>query len=258
MTTPVANSGNSFINENHIHLLDHLSQFARIIENNWDQGEFAILLANFIIDIDNHFSHEELILRGVGYTDLEDHATKHRELGLRMDLIDSSNVSHENVDSIISDIRSMILEHELFEDQQYWPVFEGHILDKHSLIPWSPNFETGDPDVNKEHQALLVHINHFFAKLKQEKDITRACEELKLLAAFSRYHFEQEEKHLGENLRTGHAANHQKLLADLDNLIDEISEGKFNLNNPDSLSDYLTFWLLNHIKTHDVPAFARE
>ena len=62
MTTPVANSGNSFINENHIHLLDHLSQFARIIENNWDQGEFAILLANFIIDIDGVMTLQALSL----------------------------------------------------------------------------------------------------------------------------------------------------------------------------------------------------
>ena len=80
-----------------------------------------------------------------------------------------------------------------------------------------------------------------------------ACSELKLLCAYSEHHFQEEERLLGERLRLGHKEQHQKLLADLGVVINEIRAGKFKLNN---LGGYLDFWLINHIKMYDIPAFS--
>ena len=46
--------------------------------------------------------------------------------------------------------------------------------------------------------------------------------------------------------------NHRFLISDLERLIAEVKAEKFEPNN---IGDYLKFWLLNHIRNFDIPAF---
>ena len=52
-------------------------------------------------------------------------------------------------------------------------------------------------------------------------------------------------------MRYGHKANHDSQIDDLGVLIPEIENGKYDLQN---IGNYLEYWLINHIKTFDIPA----
>lgn len=60
-------SGNSFIDDNHSDLLQHLDSIINWSLDSWNSEEFKSSIRNFIVDLENHFSHEEIILRGAQY-----------------------------------------------------------------------------------------------------------------------------------------------------------------------------------------------
>jgi len=246
-------SGNSFIDENHDSLLEHLIELSSIISNNFDPDRFRLLIEDFTLSIENHFSHEETILRGVGYKNLRAHTIQHRTMALDLHTYLAEDLSKKETAKFMQKMVASVISHEMLMDQDYWSYFDDNPSDKTGLISWQPEFETGNKEADRHHQSLINHVNRFYIKLIDSNDIDIACSELKLLCAYSEHHFQEEERLLGERLRLGHKEQHKKLLDDLGVVIDEIKAGKFKLNN---LGGYLDFWLLNHIKMYDIPAFS--
>jgi len=254
-------SGNSFIDENHEGLLDNIDAITMLLRDNWRKDEFKSRVRDFIVDLENHFSHEETILKAVGYAKLDSHAIKHREISmrLRMDSLDALNYD-ESV-QFLANLRTKIPPHELLEDQDYWSLFDQECSDKEALIIWSKNLETGNLETDRHHQALKNHINRLHRRFSKVSDIKRfskvsdiewACRELNLLCEYSKFHFSEEELLLGSKLRPGHRENHETLIIDLEKLISEVRSGKYKL---DKLGDYLKYWLINHIQNFDIPSF---
>jgi hemerythrin len=246
-------SGNSFIDENHQNLLEHLTEISALISNSFNPDKFRSIIEDFIINLEHHFSHEETILRGVGYKNLRIHTLQHRTIALELHKHLVGRFSYNETIPLVNKIKKSIFVHELSLDQDYWPYFNDNPSGKVNLITWRPEFETGRAEADRQHQSLINHVNRFYIKVIDSNDIGMACSELKLLSAYSEHHFQEEEQLLGDRLRLGHKEHHQKLLADLGIVINEIRDGKFKLTN---LGDYLDFWLLNHIKMYDIPAFA--
>ena len=246
-------SGNSFIDENHGHLLEHLIHLSSLASTNSNLNSFRLIVEDFITNLEQHFSHEETILKGAGYTNLRAHTMQHRMIALELHKFLAKNFDHDEATLFVQETTSSIIAHEMSSDQDYWPYFNETPSSKTGLISWQQAFETGNKASDTQHQSLINHINRFYLKLIDSNDIEMACTELKLLCAYSKHHFQEEEQLLGDRLRLGHKEHHQKLLADLDIVINKIQAGEFTLNN---LGDYLDYWLVNHIKMYDIPAFS--
>ncbi len=243
-------TGNSFIDENHTDLLDHLDSIITLSLESWNTDKFKSSVRGFIVDIENHFSHEEVILRGAGYSDLDRHIIDHRSIALFLHEKCLECSDYKQASQLQTEMRSKIFSHELLEDQKYWPLFDGNSSTESHLLRWSSELETGNADIDRQHQALVSHINRFYVGLVQSEDRDFACRELKLLCAYSEYHFEEEERLLGTRMWEKHKAAHHKLIADLEVVINEIASGKFELSG---LGNYLDYWLFNHIKMFDIP-----
>ncbi|MBT5109321.1 MAG: hypothetical protein HOM25_11620 [Rhodospirillaceae bacterium] len=244
-------SGNSFIDENHEGLLSHLKYLEASVKDNWGQFGFTSEIRDFIVALENHFHHEEIILKGAKYEKLDHHVFQHRKVA--MDLHQGAFLDHDYNGAVqfLAAASAQIFSHELLDDQLYWPVFEAETPNPHLLILWSSKFETGEPETDKHHKALVNYINRFHRKLAFSDNIS-VCTELNNMCTYSRLHFTQEEKELGQSLKPGHAANHKSLISDLKTLINEIEAGNYDIKN---LGSYLKFWLLHHIQTFDIPAF---
>ncbi|HXK56651.1 MAG TPA: hemerythrin domain-containing protein [Gammaproteobacteria bacterium] len=248
-------SGNAFIDENHKGLLENIDVISVSVRDNWDRQEFESNVRWFIVDLENHFSHEEVILKAAGFAELDEHSVKHRELSLRLRMDSIYTQNFDDSVRFLGTLRSKIFSHELFEDQSYWPLFDKETEDAKLLISWSAELETGDPEMDRHHRALVNHINRLHMQLCASTDKRFACAELRLLHEYSKFHFSEEEHSLGEKLRPGHRANHELLLIDLDRVIEEVDAGKYALP---TIGDYLKYWLINHIQTFDIPSFSRN
>lgn len=248
-------SGNAFIDENHEGLLHHLNVLSETVRDNWTQDGFMSDIRDFISALENHFHHEETILKGASYEDLDNHITKHRKVAL--DLRREAYLHHD-YDSAVQFLitsRTKVISHELFEDQAYWLTFEAEGSDADPLISWSREIETGNLETDKHHKALSNYINRFYKKFTSSSDVVSVCCDLETLYAYSEHHFIQEEKTFGKKLRRAHKANHASLLLDLATLIKEVETGDYK---PENLGSYLKFWLLNHIQTFDIPDFKHD
>lgn len=248
-------SGNSFIDDNHHGLLEHILDICASLKDNWNPNGFKSSIRDFIVNLENHFSHEEIILKGANYKDLDAHTIKHREVSMYLRMESLEDHDYDAAVQFIANARSRIFSHELLEDQDYWPVFELEESTTTPLITWSTEFDTGDPETDKEHNALVNFINRLDQEFSTSSNIEYACNELKSLSAYSEYHFHNEERSLGKSLRVSHKTSHEKLIFDLNTLIKELETGVHQL---DHVGNYLKYWLLNHIQKFDVPAYRKK
>jgi len=248
-------SGNSFIDENHEGILNNIETLTLSVRDNWNKIDFTSKMNDFIRDMENHFSHEEVILSAAKYKGLDSHTLKHREISMHLRMAGMGIVEHDDSIQFLLKLREKLFSHELFEDQDYWHLFESENANQAPLITWSQEFETGSPAIDEHHQALATHINRLNKRFADSSDFDFACMELKHLSEYTKLHFSEEEEKLGDNFWPSHKINHEFLIADLDRLIIEIQSGQYQLCN---IGEYLKYWLLNHIETFDIPAFYRD
>lgn len=246
-------SGNSFIDENHENLLDHMEAVTNLLRDDWDVDVFNSRIRDFIVDLEDHFSHEEIVLKGAKFEGLDSHSDKHREISMRLRMESVNRLDYDDAVHFLAKARSRILRHVQIEDREYWPVFEPKNSDTALLISWSRELETGDLETDRQHKVFINCINRFHQKFATSSDFDYASKDLRALREYSEYHFSEEERILRERLGPGHMANHENLLADLDVLINEVKAGKYKLKN---VGDYLKYWLLNHVQIFDIRDFA--
>ena len=245
-------SGNNFIDDNHHEIFCALEKLTFIVRDSWDKNKFISAVSDFIDQLENHFLHEEIILKSVNFENIDAHIILHREIALllRIEIMDIS--TREEAIKFLIFIRSKIFSHELIADQDYWYLFDDGTLP--AVLQWTDEFETGDIDVDKHHQSLANYINRLNHKCNQHLDINYICQELKNFYEYSKFHFEEEEELLGDSLRYGHKDNHKLLLEGLDTLITDIANNQVKIS---SVGEYLKYWLLKHIQNYDIPAFQK-
>jgi len=250
-----ASSGNSFIDENHSSLLSQLEMLTELVRNQWQAETFNIAFSSFVSSLEEHFSHEETVLKGADFKELEAHIIKHRELTLQLRMKNMGDFDYDDAVQLLVYTRSAVFSHELLEDQKYWSIFEINAANLDVDSGWSNDLLTGEKEADQHHQALVKFIQRLDTLFKNSEDYIRAAQELKLLKSYSQMHFDAEKILLGEGLLILHELNHKALLKDLEVLIQEVEAGKYNLAN---LADYLRYWLISHIKNFDVPEFRNK
>jgi hemerythrin len=252
--THYLNSGNSFIDENHIWLLNSIMELSGYLRGN-NLDDFQYYIKKFIVDLENHFSHEETILKGANFAEIDYHIIQHRTISLNLRIESLNSLDIAGAIGFFTKSRSDIARHELIDDQKYWTLFENEERNFPNLIVWSKKLETSDHEINLHHEAMVNLINRLNAKFMKTQDIDYVCKELNSILEYSRYHFSEEEKLLGGILGENHKMHHNTIINDLNNVIQEVQTGNFE---PKNLGDYLKFWLLNHIKNFDIPAFEQK
>ena len=154
MVAQIANivgSGNSFIDQNHVGLLEHLISISETSSRNFNSEKFQLEAIAFLTDIEIHFSHEKTILKGADFVDLRNHIVQHRELALRLHKCLIGDSSFEEASSFIAYMRAVITEHEMLEDQKYWHLFETRSPTMSKLIRWTDELATGDTEIDRQH-----------------------------------------------------------------------------------------------------------
>jgi len=248
-------SGNDFIDENHARLLDRLNVLTESLRGNWQQRVFLKSTADFIRLLEGHFTHEETVLRGVDFDELESHIALHRDIAHRLKVLALDIRNYDTASEFVMLARSDILNHELVHDQAYWKLFEPQSGATEQIIVWSSDLETGNTEIDQHHQSLANFINRISILLTESIDRERACSELRSLYAYSRLHFDEEKETMGKHMSAEHLLHDKSLLHDLIALITEIGTENYPLNN---VGSHLKYWFLNHLHLFDIPTIKKS
>jgi len=122
-----------------------------------------------------------------------------------------------------------------------------------SLLEWRDEFRIGIAEVDHEHQVLIGLINDLHSALGAERSRERVEEFLGEIFARISAHFALEEKdmqarHYPES--GAHKADHEQLLDDIRDIMDEQSER--GVLDDEAFSARLAAWFTDHFKSHDV------
>jgi hemerythrin-like metal-binding protein len=120
------------------------------------------------------------------------------------------------------------------------------------LLDWRDEYRVGVPDVDHEHEALIGLINELHASLGTDRSGERVEAFLGEIYARISAHFALEEKQMqvsGYPQRAPHKADHERLLDDLRDIMDEVAA--HDVLDDEALSRRLAAWFGEHFRTHD-------
>ena len=120
-----------------------------------------------------------------------------------------------------------------------------------TLVAWRKEFETGIPDVDHEHRALVELINELPAILDAEPGSV-ALQVLGDINASISAHFALEERLMRESAYDEyreHKADHDRLLDEIRDLMDDYEEGRWV--DRDAFGARVAEWFTLHFKTRD-------
>lgn len=122
-----------------------------------------------------------------------------------------------------------------------------------ALIEWRPEFETGVLDVDHEHRELVDLINQLHEQMGGDAEPAQISAFLGEVFARISAHFALEEsvmrKHQYDQY-TEHKTDHEKLLDDIRDIMDDFEAGKYDAYD-EALSSAVRDWFVDHFKTKD-------
>lgn len=122
-----------------------------------------------------------------------------------------------------------------------------------ALLYWRDTFNTGIPSVDYEHKHLIDIINQLYEKIRHD-DVAEVNEFFAALHDRIAAHFALEERVMKERRYEGyteHKADHERLLDEIRNLMEEHYKGAY-LNASDVLAQRLERWFSIHFNTMDI------
>ncbi|MBP1626473.1 MAG: bacteriohemerythrin [Holophagaceae bacterium] len=119
------------------------------------------------------------------------------------------------------------------------------------LIPWTPDLETGHPEIDAQHKTLIEALNRLHTAILDGtgEDELGWC--LSFLKAYTRVHFKTEEALLRKaGLDSeAHSAAHREFLASVDGLFARYVRQELGLIS--ETEAILQTWLIDHIQSDD-------
>jgi hemerythrin len=211
--------------------------------------------------IAEHFREEEAL---VAHVDPQK-AVQLKEIHLgyldKLKQLDSSADAASPVD-FFTFFEKLLFEHELEEDRLLWETKKAPPRANVSALPliaWSDDLLVGESNIDLQHQALAAQLNHLSEQLAQKPGVDEIAASLNDILRHIEGHFAYEERLMaGQKLRgqESHAALHRHLLEDLQNVIRDVGQRRYE-ELEDLLENYLKYWLLDHI-LHVDKAIGRE
>lgn len=120
------------------------------------------------------------------------------------------------------------------------------------LIEWREEFSIGLPGVDHDHRELIAEINRLHDQIRSGDEVAALSVTLGGIQTAIAAHFALEEKDmasLGYDQFAAHKADHERLLDEILDIIDEVCErGRYD---PEILAGQLASWFGVHFRTHD-------
>ncbi|MEG3617195.1 hemerythrin domain-containing protein [Magnetovibrio sp. PR-2] len=252
----IETSNNLFIDVNHTDLANAIENVKKAWLSYGASDNFTQACASFLEELREHFSHEEIILRGAGYEHLEVHSDSHTQILVLLEAILNVGMDENTGTYFLDKVREKLFEHELVADQGYWHLFESEDFAEGNAITWAAQMETGVPSIDAHHKSLVRYINRLAHRIEGGTTNELLVSELEQLYAYSAHHFHEEEVELtrkGPGASSRHRQAHLNLLEDLIRTINKLSTEKVP---PKALPTYLGLWLSNHVMAYDVAEFS--
>lgn len=120
-----------------------------------------------------------------------------------------------------------------------------------SLLEWREYYSVGVDSVDHEHQELIHMINDMHEQMSQDAGMEEVENFLGEVHALISSHFALEEAEMrdhGYSRLREHKADHERLLDEIRDIMDEVHERGFD---PDDLGRRLASWFGVHFQTHD-------
>lgn len=122
-----------------------------------------------------------------------------------------------------------------------------------ALIEWQERFSIGIPAVDHEHRELIALLNELYDRLLQEQGDCPVVDFLGEVFAQISAHFaleEREMRDMGYDGYQAHKAEHEDLLEEIREIMDDYEEGMAE-ESVEDLGSQLENWFGNHFKTQD-------
>lgn len=119
-------------------------------------------------------------------------------------------------------------------------------------IVWKDDYSVGIDSLDQDHKKLIALLNQFITAYDYAMSESYEREALDDLIAYTKYHFEREEKLMEENEYpdiVAHKAQHKKMFAQVETFVELYNEKGHDAL--DEISDFLSNWLINHINGTD-------
>lgn len=117
-----------------------------------------------------------------------------------------------------------------------------------SSFIWLEEYNTGDEEIDRQHQYLFVLANQIIASNNTQTTI----KQINVLFRYLDEHFKSEEalmKHYNFPSYENHVNDHERLLKQLMNIADSVHTGKWN---PNDIVIFMRDWLLVHVLEVDM------
>lgn len=250
-------TGHPMIDQGHA----RLAELANDLYLAWQQGQGAALApraARFVAALAEHFSEEERIMEDVALPTAEEHRGRHVQLlaeftALAEALAEASGACADVMVDLFRAAERLVWEHEMVDDQDFWAHFAGRSSVQGPLIDWESHLAVGDVDIDAQHRALVALVNDLHAGIVAGIGRESLIGRVTGLRRFTARHFAWEERLMAEvpgAHNEAHAIMHAALLADLDRVLGDLRNGRFDTVE-DLLGSYVKHWLLEHIATMD-------
>ena len=122
-----------------------------------------------------------------------------------------------------------------------------------ALIEWQNRFCIGIPAVDHEHRELISHLNELYERLLREQGDCPVVDFLGEIFCQVSEHFALEEREMqdmGYDRYQAHKAEHEELLDEIREIMDDYEEGMTE-ESVEDLGMQLEAWFGNHFKTQD-------
>ncbi len=253
-------TGHPRIDQAHRDLADMVNGLFEQWRSGVDGAELKGGFDRFLRAVGRHFAEEEDIAAAAGCLNVPEHAGKHNALLAALtahvqalaDLTESR--AGDRCIDLFSLIDQMLYEHEMLDDQEFWPVLSaaGQQPDVRADVPlilWGCALETGHAELDRQHHTLVKLLNGLDAMVRRQAPAAEACELLGRILDHTRCHFQWEERQMAGIRAPGAAAHrmlHAQLLADLSEVI-AAANGVPTVD----LTRHLKFWFIDHIRYVD-------
>jgi len=123
-----------------------------------------------------------------------------------------------------------------------------------TVVEWSDDYNTGIPDIDKEHRGIFLLINDLYGKVEAGSGEASLKSTIEALTDYVDYHFDREEilmKASGYEDMESHIAGHRKLQSQLEAYKQSYERNPQGFDMADFMA-FLTYWLKNHILQSDM------
>lgn len=252
----IPHTGNPLIDVGHERLALVINEAYDAWQMGKVQQDWLEILDSFLEMLAAHFLEEETLAEQRGYAKTSSLHQSHEyylgQLKSLARLVRENDPGAPAAADLFNHFDRLIYEHELVDDQELWDVFQpgqSNLGENEKLIVWEKSFLVGNDDIDRQHQSLVIMLNHLHRLIVKRSDLAEIVALLKEVRVHVAWHFGFEESVMKASAYHGlqsHHALHAHLLLDLDQVIRDVASRRYE-ELEELLENYLKYWLLDHI-----------